>query len=118
MQVPALPTVLGLEVRERDGTVFCDSARTAPLLDLFDAMAASGLEAAAPVDFVVVDPEGYAIVLADGQGILQVGRKEFGPRLERYLTARPHLEPGLEVDLRFADRVTVRRPDRKPSGRS
>jgi len=116
LEIPALPTLTGLEIHESGGTLAADSTATAGLLDLFGAMATVGLETVAPVDFVVVGPQGCAIVLADGQGRLQVGRKEFTPRLERYLIARPHLEPGLEVDLRFADRVTVRRPERTAHG--
>lgn len=116
LEIPALPTLVGLSIREAGSTLAADSTAAAGLLDLFDAIAAVGLETVAPVDFVVVGPQGCAIVLADGQGRLQVGRKEFGPRLERYITARPHLEPGLEVDLRFADRVTVRRPGRTAHG--
>lgn len=75
---------------------------------LVDAIEEAGLEGAAPVDFVVARAEGYGIVLQDGQGQLLVGREEFEPRLQRWMTARDHLEPGLEYDLRFADRITVR----------
>ena len=69
----------------------------------------AGLETVCPVDFVVARHEGFAIVLQDGQGTLLVGREDFADRLERYMAARDHLEPGLEVDLRFSDRITVRR---------
>lgn len=76
------------------------------VLDLVGAIEASGLEAVSPVDFVVARDEGYAVVLQDGAGTLQVGRKDFADRLERYMIARDHLERGLTVDLRFADRLT------------
>ena len=67
------------------------------------------LETACPVDFLVARDEGYCIVLQEGEGTLLLGREDFAARLERYLVARDHLEKGLEVDLRFGDRVTVRR---------
>ncbi len=119
LEVPALPTLVGYKPiataegspEEREGPTAARAAESDTLLELFDALAAVGLETVAPVDFVVVRPEGYAIVLEGGQGRLQVGREDFRPRLERYLAARSHLEPGLDVDLRFTGQVTVRRPD-------
>ena len=73
-------------------------------------MEATGLETACPVDFLVARDEGWSIVLQEGEGSLLVGRENFAARLDRYLVARDHLEKGLEVDLRFGERVTVRRP--------
>ncbi len=116
LEVPALPTLMGCRFRssgaQGNDVAILDEGDNGGemLLELFQAMAEVGLESVAAVDFVVVRPEGCAIVLEGSQGRLQVGRKDFRSRLERYLTARPHLEPGLEVDLRFADRVTVHRP--------
>ncbi len=81
------------------------------VLDLLRAMSESGLESVSPVDFVVVRPEGFAIVLQNDLGSLLVGRQEFSDRLMRYMEAHDHLEPGLIVDLRFKDRVTCRLPD-------
>lgn len=80
------------------------------VLELVQAIESSGLEAVSPIDFVVARPEGFAIVLQGGVGRLLVGREQFADRLGRYLEAHVHLEPGLIVDLRFADRVTCRRP--------
>jgi hypothetical protein len=37
-----------------------------------------------------------------------VGREDFSDRLNRYMTARDYLDPGLEIDLRFKDRLTVK----------
>ncbi len=119
MAVPALPTLVGCSLAggagpghgRGGGLAAGDSVETATLLALFRSMDSVGLETVAPVDFVVVRPEGYAIVLEGGQGRLQVGREDFRSRLERYLAARSHIEPGLDVDLRFADRLTVRRSD-------
>ncbi len=115
MDVPALPTLLGCHVlclppdSHCQAAQFADQTEESELLELFHAIAAVGLEAVTAVDFIVVHPSGYAIVLEGSQGRLQVGREDFQPRLERYLAAKPHLEPGLVVDLRFADRVTVHR---------
>jgi POTRA domain, FtsQ-type len=81
------------------------------ILDLLRAVEYSGLESISPVDFIAVRPEGIAIVLQGDLGILLVGREEFSNRLQRYMEAHEHLNPGLIVDLRFKDRVTCRRPE-------
>jgi hypothetical protein len=108
---PALPVLTGVAAAaDSSGTRRLPQAEEQRLLSLLAAVESSGLEAHAPVDFVVAREQGYAIVLAGGAGTLLVGREMFADRLERYLTARDHLAPGLEVDLRFRDRVTVRRP--------
>jgi cell division septal protein FtsQ len=80
----------------------------AEILELVTAMEDAGLETVCPVDFVVARAEGYAIVLQDRQGTLLVGREEFTDRLKRYVTARDRIESGVEVDLRFTDRITAR----------
>lgn len=108
---PALPVLTGITAAPDSlGVRRLPSAELDRLLDLLAAVETTGLEAHMPMDFVVAREQGYAIVLAEGAGTLLVGRENFTDRLERYLTARDHLDRGLEVDLRFRDRVTVRRP--------
>lgn len=108
---PALPVLAGVPVeRDSSGTVRLPAVAAGLVMELLAAVEATGLEAHAPVDFVVAREQGYAIVLQGDAGTLLVGREDFADRLERFLTARDHLAPGLEVDLRFRDRVTVRRP--------
>lgn len=111
-----LPVLVGVELlREGESAVcFLDSLKTSNLLELVSAFKEAGLEAHCPVDFIVDRDEGYSIVLQDGQGSLLVGRKDFANRLSRYVDARSHLEPGLEVDLRFSDRITTRAPSANP----
>lgn len=113
LSLPGLPVLVGAAcLPDSAGAGWrLDPQLKAPVLDLLAAMEASGLEAARPVDFVVARDEGFAIVLAEDQGTLLVGREDFAARLERYLAAAEHLETGLEVDLRFRDRLTCRRPD-------
>ncbi len=112
LAAPALPVLLGVETaRDSTGAERLDVAQRDLVLDLIAAVEASGLESACPVDFLVARDGGFAIVLQDGAGSLLVGREDFRDRLARYLVARDHLEAGLEVDLRFRDRVTVRRPE-------
>ena len=109
--LPGLPVLVGV-AWGRDsasGALCLDPAQKATVLDLVAAVEASGLESASPVDFIVARSEGFAIVLQDGRGSLLVGREDFADRLERYMTARDHLEAGLQMDLRFADRITCRR---------
>ncbi len=59
-------------------------------------------------DFLVARPEGFAIVLQGDAGRLLVGKDDFHERLERFLSARDHLPAGVEIDLRFSERVTYR----------
>jgi cell division septal protein FtsQ len=111
--LPGLPLLVGLTpARPAPGEALClPEGQAALLLELIGAMEQAGLETASPVDFVFARAEGFAIVLQNEQGTLLVGREEFGPRLQRYMTARDHLAPGLEYDLRFEDRITVRERD-------
>lgn len=108
--LPGLPVLVGVQpVREGEtGTLRLSPDDSAQLLELISSMEDAGLEAASPVDFVVARSEGFAIVLQNKQGMLLLGREDFGPRLQRYMSARDHLVPGLDYDLRFEDRITVR----------
>jgi cell division septal protein FtsQ len=109
LPLPGLPVLVGAApVRAGDeGHLHLAAEQSAQLMELISAIEDAGLEAASPVDFVVARPAGFAIVLQDGQGTLLLGREDFGPRLQRYMIARDHLEPGLDYDLRFAERITV-----------
>lgn len=109
--LPGLPVLVDVACcRDTSaGGLGLDPLHREPVLDLVAAVEASGLESACPVDFIVARSEGFAIVLQDGRGTLLVGREDFADRLERYMAARDHLEPGLQMDLRFADRITCRR---------
>ncbi|MBU8870488.1 MAG: FtsQ-type POTRA domain-containing protein [Gemmatimonadales bacterium] len=108
-----LPVLMGVACvsDEGSGPLALDPEDSSLVMALLSAMNGSGLESVSPVDFVVARPEGFAIVLQDDLGTLLVGREEFRDRLQRYMEAHGHLEPGLIVDLRFKDRVTCRRPD-------
>jgi hypothetical protein len=112
LPAPGLPVLTGIEpVRAGEtGPLRLPADKLAEILELVAAMEDAGLETACPVDFVVARPDGYGIVLQDRQGILLVGREDFAGRLERFVIARDRIEPGLEVDLRFEDRITVRPP--------
>lgn len=112
LPMPALPVLVGVApAREGAQDDWCLPAEVAPsVIEVVAAMEDAGLETVYPVDFVVAREEGFAIVLQDGQGTLLLGREGFVDRLQRYMTAREHLEPGLEVDLRFRDRITVKEP--------
>jgi len=111
LPAPGLPVLVGLAAPpDSTGVRRLASDQLSLTLEVLEAMAATGLEAAAPVDFLVARSDGFAIVLQDGRGRLLVGRTAFAERLERYMVARDHLEEGLEVDLRFDERITVRQP--------
>ncbi len=106
-----LPALVGLTWEKNPDTAGgrLDPDTAISVLELLAAIREAGLEAVHPVDFLVARPEGYAIVLQDGFGSLLVGREDFLDRLQRYMAARDHLEPGLQMDLRFRDRITCRR---------
>ncbi len=105
-----LPVLVGVELLREGESAAChlDSLTTSNMLELVSAFKEAGLEAHCPVDYIVDRDEGYGIVLQHGQGSLLVGREDFARRLNRYVDARGHLVPGLEVDLRFSDRITSR----------
>ena len=111
LPLAALPVLVGVSCApdSADGMLRLDPIWAADVLELVEAMASSGLETMGPVDFLVARPEGFAIVLEQGQGRLLVGREEFATRLDRFMAARDHLEPGLQMDLRFRDRITCSR---------
>ena len=88
------------------GSWCLDPMLTEQVLELMTAIEVAGLEAVCPVDFLLAGDRGYSIVLQQGQGKLLVGTGDFEDRLERYMAALGHLGPGLEVDLRFQDRIT------------
>lgn len=111
LPAPALPVLVGVSVgADSTGAHRLAEEDRVSVAALVAAVESSGLETACPVDFVVARDGGFAIVLQEGEGTLLVGREEFAARLDRYLVARDHLEQGLEVDLRYGDLVTLRRP--------
>jgi cell division septal protein FtsQ len=112
LPAPGLPVLVGMAApRDSTGVRRLGADQLAATLAVLSAIETTGLEAAAPVDFLIARPEGFAIVLQGGRGRLLVGRTDFADRLQRYMIARDHLEEGLEVDLRFGDRITVRQQE-------
>ena len=111
LPAPGLPVLVGMAAPpDSTGVRRLGADQLAATLAVLSAIEKTGLEAAAPVDFLIARPEGFAIVLQGGRGRLVVGRTDFTDRLQRYMIARDHLEEGLEVDLRFGERITVRQP--------
>lgn len=109
--LPGLPVLVGVDWSRdpQTGIPALVPEHKDLVLQLVAAVEQSGLETACPIDFIVARPEGFGIVLQEGRGSLLVGREEFVSRLDRYMAARDHLEPGLQMDLRFADKITCRR---------
>ncbi len=104
---PALPVLVGA-APERGADGWSLGGTGAAVLDLMAAVAETGLEASAPVDYVVASERGLSLVLQDGGRRLIVGRQDFAARLRLYLATRDQLAEGETVDLRFRGRVTVR----------
>jgi hypothetical protein len=107
LPVPGLPWLEGAQARPAgDGTWRLAAPRAARLLQVLEAVAATGLEQVAPLDFVRITDTGLELVLQGDGGRLQVGREDFTARLERYLLGRERVPTGAVVDLRFEDRIT------------
>jgi POTRA domain, FtsQ-type len=111
LPLAALPVLVGVpcQIDTLSGQLRLDPEWAGDVLSLLDAMASTGLETDGPVDFLVARSEGFAIVLQEGRGQLLVGREDFSERLARYMAARGHLESGLQMDLRFRDKITCNR---------
>ncbi|MCP4293214.1 MAG: FtsQ-type POTRA domain-containing protein [bacterium] len=111
LPVASLPVLVGVvcETDTLDAALKLENKWSHSVLDLLSAMAETGLETVCPVDFLVARSEGFAIVLQEGRGQLLVGKTDFSQRLARYMAARDHLEPGLQMDLRFEDKITCSR---------
>ncbi len=103
LEAPGLPVLVDARLAS-DGML--QEPAVSDVLALVDALAATGLEAVAPVDFVLCRREGFAIVLQDGRGSLRVGREDYRARLDRYIMAQAQVPAGSDVDLRFSDRIT------------
>lgn len=118
LPAPVLPWLIGGE------PVWCAEeaawrlppAQAAQVAEMAVAVAVTGLETAAPIDFVLVDDDGFSIVLQGGRERLRLGSEEFAARLRRYLAVRGELAAGAIVDLRFGNQVVTRDPpQRQPS---
>jgi len=110
LTLPGLPVLTGVSLQEVGPAVWRpQNIPVASLLELVAAIDRTGLEAACPVDFLLpLDQDrGFAVVLQGDRGRLLVGREDFAARLQRYLAARDQLATGLEVDLRFRNRIST-----------
>lgn len=114
---PDLPWLLGAEMAPApDGIGWRLAERqAAAVLELLAAVAATGLEEAAPIDFLLAGAEGLSLVLQGNRGRLLLGRADYEARLQRYLAVRGELAAGVEVDLRFARSVFVKEPAAAPA---
>ncbi len=111
LPLPALPVLVGVPsvVDSATGATKLDPLWAPQVQELLAALANTGLESVAPIDFLVAREEGFAIVLQEGRGTLLVGREEFTDRLARYMAARENIEPGLRMDLRFREKIVCSR---------
>ena len=107
---PSLPVLVNARLESIGAGVWrLIGGEVESLLELVAAIAETGLEAANPVDFILSCDEGYTIMLQGGRERLVVGRKDFTDRLHRFLIVRDQVEAGTNVDLRFRDRLTLRK---------
>jgi hypothetical protein len=106
---PALPVLLGCELAPVAGSEAFRLAggRAEAVLQLLAAISRTGLESAAPVDFVIAREDGFELRLRQEGVRLLVGHDAFAERLQRYLATRGELAAGGTVDLRFQGRVIV-----------
>jgi cell division septal protein FtsQ len=107
---PSLPVLVEVSLQPRAGGVWTLAGQDVPLLlELVSAIAETGLEATEPIDFILAQDDGYAIVLQGRPGRLLLGKADFSSRLQQYLIARDKVGEDVDVDLRFRERVTLRK---------
>jgi len=83
------------------------TGRGRALLELMVAVASTGIEAACPVDFVVITPDGFALETRGERRRLLVGDRDFAGRLRLFLQIKDQVEDGPVIDLRFRNRLYV-----------
>ncbi len=112
LQPPGLPVLVGATVAGEGAAdqQRLDAATVSEVMAVLEALVATGFEAAYPVDFLRLTPEGVVLELERRAGTLVLGREQFQPRLRRYLLARDRIPFGARVDLRFAERITFEAP--------
>ena len=107
LPLPALPWLVGVSPRPAEPGRWSLEPEAADVITaLLSALATTGLEQEAPVDFVRWTPAGVELVLQAGGTRLRLGRDDLVGRLERYLVGRQQVPAGSVVDLRFDDRIT------------
>jgi len=107
---PSLPVLAEVSLKPlADGVWSMTGQEVQLLIELVSAIAETGLEAAEPIDFIVAQEDGFSIVLQGQQGRLLLGKGNFSSRLQQYMIARDQVGENVDVDLRFQDRVTLRK---------
>ena len=105
---PDLPLLVGARVQARpDGGWRLAPDQADSVLSLASAVAETGIEGCAPVDFILAGSDGLSLVLQGGRARLLVGGEEYAGRLRRFLALRNRLPDGAVVDLRFERRLFV-----------
>lgn len=117
-----LPIIDGLDPAPRDGAVKVDPARAAFAARAIAALAVRP-ELASRVSQIDVTDVHDAVALVDGDtALLRLGEREFVERLQQYLDLAPGLRErvaGIDyVDLRFDERLYVRRAPASASARA
>ncbi|MHB8079270.1 MAG: cell division protein FtsQ/DivIB [Candidatus Krumholzibacteriia bacterium] len=116
---PDLPLLVGARVQARpDGGWRLAPDQADSVLALAAAVAETGIEGCAPVDFILAGDDGLSLVLQGGRARLLVGGEEYAGRLRRFLALRNRLPDGAVVDLRFERRLFVddeRKADQAPA---
>jgi hypothetical protein len=114
---PDLPLLVGARLQARpDGGWRLAPDQADSVLALAAAVAETGIEGCAPVDFILAGDEGLSLVLQGGRARLLVGGEDYAGRLRRFLALRNRLPDGAVVDLRFERRLFV--DDRKTAARA
>jgi cell division septal protein FtsQ len=83
------------------------------LLDLVAAIAATGLEARKPVDFILPVDEGFRLILQDEKRTLLVGKHDIADQLQNFLLTVEQDDGVSDIDLRCRGKVIFKlEPDR------
>jgi hypothetical protein len=89
------------------GTGLLTASRVRALLELMKAVATTGLEAACPIDFVVITDSGFALDMRGERRRLLLGQGDFAERLHLFLEVKDKVADGPVIDLRFRNRLNI-----------
>jgi cell division septal protein FtsQ len=116
LPTPELPWVVGVEPAAAGAPApwSLPGGVARRLVELTSAVAATGLEATAPIDFVVAEQGELSILLQGSGRKLLLGGDDFETRIRRYLVVHQELAAAAVVDLRYANQVLTRQPEAPP----
>lgn len=111
---PVLPVLAGVDLTALGTHQWCLREIDAEsLLNLVAAIAATGLEAEHPVDFILPVEDGFKLVLQKERRGLLVGRQDAARQLTNFLLTRDQDDGVSDIDLRCDGKIIFKRDKNK-----